>query len=61
MYCIIHIYVYIQAIVTAINVPMGLAKKLNSLWELLDQVSQVGNINCKSDLQVAVRYKSIFF
>jgi len=44
-----------KAIVTAINVPMGLAHKLNSLWDLFDTVAKLGNINCKSDLQVAAR------
>jgi len=44
-----------KAIVTAINVPMSLAKKLNTLWKLFDEVAEIGNINCKSDLQVAAR------
>jgi len=44
-----------KAIVTAIQVPMGLAETLNSVWEKLELVAKVGNVNCKSDVQVAAR------
>jgi len=44
-----------KAIVTAIQVPMGLAMTLNSVWEKLELVAKVGNVNCKSDVQVAAR------
>ena len=37
---------------TAVSVPFGLAQKANSVWDILMELAQVGNINCKSDLQV---------
>lgn len=37
---------------TAVTVPFGLAQKANSVWPILIELAQVGNINCKSDLQV---------
>jgi len=40
---------------TAVGVPMGLAKQTNSLWKSLSELAKCGNINCKSDLQVAAR------
>merc|ERR1712227_651530 len=40
---------------TAIGVPMSLAVKTNKLWDSLLDLAECGNINCKSDLQVAVR------
>jgi len=40
---------------TAIGVPMSLAVKTNKIWESLLDLAECGNINCKSDLQVAVR------
>jgi len=40
---------------TAVGVPLGLARRTNSVWEDLVQLASVGNINCKSDLQVAAR------
>ena len=36
----------------AIDVPLNLAKHVDSVWETLVQMAVVGNINCKSDLQV---------
>ncbi len=36
----------------AVEVPMGLAKKAASLWLPLSKMASVGNLNCKSDLQV---------
>lgn len=40
---------------TAVGVPLGLAKRTNSIWDELIQLANCGNINCKSDLQVAAR------
>jgi len=40
---------------TAVGVPMNLAKKTNTLWPSLMELAKCGNINCKSDLQVAAR------
>lgn len=39
----------------AVGVPMQLACRANSLWDSLWELAQCGNINCKSDLQVAAR------
>lgn len=36
----------------AIAVPLHLAKHVDSVWDVLIQLASVGNINCKSDLQV---------
>jgi formiminotetrahydrofolate cyclodeaminase len=36
----------------AINVPLNLAKHVDTVWDTLVQMAAVGNINCKSDLQV---------
>lgn len=38
----------------AIAVPLGLAKHVDSLWDTLVELAAVGNINCKSDLQVSI-------
>merc|ERR1712212_1248973 len=40
---------------TAVGVPLQLAKKTNTLWPSLLELARCGNINCKSDLQVAAR------
>jgi len=40
---------------TAVGVPLQLAKKTNTLWPSLLELAHCGNINCKSDLQVAAR------
>ena len=37
----------------AIDVPLYLAKYVDSVWKTLVQMTAVGNINCKSDLQVS--------
>jgi len=44
-----------EGLKTAIRVPMSLAHKTNSIWEPLLDLAECGNMNCKSDLQVAVR------
>lgn len=36
----------------AIAVPLNLAKHIDTVWDTLVQLASVGNINCKSDLQV---------
>lgn len=36
----------------AIAVPLNLAKHVDSVWEALIGMATIGNINCKSDLQV---------
>ena len=36
----------------AIAVPLGLAQHVDSVWPVLMELAAVGNINCKSDLQV---------
>ena len=36
----------------AIEVPFKLANTVNGIWGALEEMASVGNINCKSDLQV---------
>eukprot|EP00093_Oithona_nana_P014865 14865.XXX_972284_975935_1 [CDS] Oithona nana genome sequencing. len=40
---------------TAVKVPMTLATKASGLFTPLKQLAKLGNINCKSDLQVSAR------
>ncbi|XP_074658822.1 formimidoyltransferase-cyclodeaminase-like isoform X2 [Tubulanus polymorphus] len=40
---------------SAIDVPMTVIRRSNELWPALKEMSQVANINCKSDLQVGAR------
>ncbi|KAL4222563.1 hypothetical protein ACF0H5_018602 [Mactra antiquata] len=44
-----------QGLCTAIQVPLTVARLTNELWEPLSELSKIGNINCKSDLQVGVK------
>jgi len=44
-----------KALKRAVEVPLTVAKKVNQLWDVLKELALVGNINCKSDLQVGVR------
>merc|ERR1719369_247641 len=44
-----------EGLKTAVGVPLNLAVKANALWDSLWELAQCGNINCKSDLQVAAR------
>merc|ERR1712168_1661685 len=39
----------------AIQVPFTLANTINQLWPTLAELAGVGNLNCKSDLQVSAR------
>jgi len=41
-----------SGLLTAVQVPLCVARVANSLWPTLKELSAVGNINCKSDLQV---------
>jgi formiminotetrahydrofolate cyclodeaminase len=41
-----------QGLRKAINVPLNLARHVNGVWQQLIEMARVGNINCKSDLQV---------
>jgi hypothetical protein len=50
-----------KALLQAINVPMELERKLASLWTHLDQLSQVGNENCISDIQVQITQEILLF
>ncbi|CAG7833474.1 unnamed protein product [Allacma fusca] len=43
------------ALWNAINVPLGLAKKLHGLWPVLEELFPLGNPNCLSDIQVGVK------
>lgn len=44
-----------SGLVTAVQVPLCVAKLVTTLWPLLKELALVGNIKCKSDLQVGVR------
>ncbi|XP_050418214.1 formimidoyltransferase-cyclodeaminase [Patella vulgata] len=44
-----------QGLSTAVKVPLCVARIVTSLWAPLKELSEIGNINCKSDLQVGVR------
>ncbi|ESP01789.1 hypothetical protein LOTGIDRAFT_139083 [Lottia gigantea] len=44
-----------QGLSTAVKVPLCVAKIVTSLWQPLKELAEIGNINCKSDLQVGVR------
>lgn len=39
----------------AIQVPLSLLKVIDETWEPLEQLATVGNMNCRSDLQVGAR------
>lgn len=38
---------------TAIQVPLTVARICNGLWGPLTELAGIGNINCKSDMQVS--------
>ena len=42
----------------AINVPLNLAKHVDTVWETLVKMAAVGNINFKSDIQLNKIIKS---
>lgn len=44
-----------EGLCTAIQVPLTVSRIATTLWEPLKELASVGNINCKSDLQVGVR------
>ncbi|CAH1788120.1 unnamed protein product [Owenia fusiformis] len=44
-----------EGIQTAIAVPMSTATSANDIWPAMIEMAKVGNINCKSDLQVGAR------
>lgn len=39
----------------AVSVPFTLAEKVHSLWPILKEIAQHGNLACKSDIQVAAK------
>lgn len=43
----------------AIEVPLKLARHVDALWDVLIRLASVGNINCKSDLQVRYSTRSL--
>lgn len=45
----------------AIDVPLHLAKHVDAVWQTLVEMAAVGNINCKSDLQVRARVRCCCF
>lgn len=44
-----------QGLKKAISVPYNLAVTVNKIWGVLAELAEIGNINCKSDLQVGAR------
>lgn len=44
-----------QGMLTAIKVPMCVAQIANGMWPHIKELAKIGNINCKSDLQVGAR------
>ena len=42
-----------RALQNAVSVPMSVAKATNGLWDTLKELAKIGNLNCKSDLQVS--------
>jgi len=40
---------------TAVKVPLSLALRVNKVWSTVEELAKIGNINCKSDLQVSAR------
>ncbi|XP_063421007.1 formimidoyltransferase-cyclodeaminase-like isoform X2 [Mytilus trossulus] len=40
---------------TAIRVPLTVSRLANSMWPFLKELAEIGNINCKSDLQVGAK------
>merc|ERR1711860_162988 len=46
---------------TAVKVPMTLATKASGLFTPLKQLAKLGNINCKSDLQVIIQSNIFYF
>ena len=42
-----------EGLKTAVNVPLKLAQTASTLFVPFRQLAQLGNINCKSDLQVS--------
>jgi glutamate formiminotransferase/formiminotetrahydrofolate cyclodeaminase len=43
------------ALLQAINVPLELARTLDSLWDAMEKMATLGNPNCLSDVQVGVK------
>ncbi|XP_076461049.1 formimidoyltransferase-cyclodeaminase-like [Babylonia areolata] len=44
-----------SGLLTAVQIPLCVARVVSTLWPVMKELSTVGNINCKSDLQVGAR------
>ncbi|KAL5007894.1 hypothetical protein ScPMuIL_016700, partial [Solemya velum] len=44
-----------ESLLTAIQVPLTVSRIVNTLWPFIKELVQIGNLNCKADLQVGVR------
>ncbi|XP_024918199.1 formimidoyltransferase-cyclodeaminase [Cynoglossus semilaevis] len=44
-----------EALQQAVGVPLGLAEKISALWSPLKELTEYGNVACKSDAQVAAK------
>ena len=42
-----------RAVKNAVGVPMTMAQTANGLWPTMLELAKIGNIACKSDLQVS--------
>lgn len=45
-----------NGLIQAINVPLSLARHINDIWPYVVEMAHVGNVNCKSDLQVCEHF-----
>ena len=50
-----------EGLKTAVKVPIKLAETVSVLFAPFLQLAQLGNINCKSDLQVRLHSSMFFF
>ena len=46
---------------TAIAVPLTVARISSALWEPMKELATIGNINCKSDMQVYTVFLLLMF
>ena len=37
----------------SIQVPMSVLQKVSRVWDAMEKIAKIGNINCKSDIQVS--------
>lgn len=42
----------------SIQVPLTVSRLANSVWPQLKELARIGNVNCKSDMQVRTIFKT---